>query len=53
MEGFFMSITQDPDMPGYEAFEKEARGFKVSVTKICESCVFDGVPLNCDPSTTG
>lgn len=30
MEGFFMSIAQDPDMPGYEAFEKEAWGFKVS-----------------------
>ncbi|KAI0718554.1 hypothetical protein C8T65DRAFT_762698 [Cerioporus squamosus] len=28
MEGFFMSIAQDPDMPGYEAFEKEAWGFK-------------------------
>ncbi|RPD53733.1 hypothetical protein L226DRAFT_469903 [Lentinus tigrinus ALCF2SS1-7] len=28
MEGFFMSIAQDPEMPGYEAFEKEAWGFK-------------------------
>ena len=24
-----MSIAQDPDMPGYEVFEKEAWGFKV------------------------
>ena len=48
-----MSIAQDPDMPGYEAFEKEAWGFKVSVTTIRESYVFDGVPLNCGPSTTG
>lgn len=30
MEGFFMSIAQDPEMPGYEVFEKEAWGFKVS-----------------------
>ncbi|KAI0634090.1 hypothetical protein C8Q77DRAFT_1055652 [Trametes polyzona] len=28
MEGFFMCIAQDPDMPGYEAFEKEAWAFK-------------------------
>ncbi|KAI0364212.1 hypothetical protein BV20DRAFT_974711 [Pilatotrama ljubarskyi] len=28
MEGFFMCIAQDPDMPGYEVFEKEAWGFK-------------------------
>ncbi|GBE83589.1 hypothetical protein SCP_0506440 [Sparassis crispa] len=28
MEGFFNSIAQDPDMPGYEEFEKEAWGFK-------------------------
>ncbi|KAI0643861.1 hypothetical protein C8Q79DRAFT_914959 [Trametes meyenii] len=28
MEGFFMCIAQDPDMPGYELFEKEAWGFK-------------------------
>ena len=30
MEGFFMSIAQDPDMPGYDVFEKEAWGFKVN-----------------------
>ncbi len=29
MEGFFMCIAQDPDMPGYEVFEKEAWAFKV------------------------
>ena len=29
MEGFFMAIAQDPDMPGYDVFEKEAWGFKV------------------------
>ncbi|KAI0672428.1 hypothetical protein C8Q78DRAFT_1126375 [Trametes maxima] len=28
MEGFFMCIAQDPDLPGYEVFEKEAWGFK-------------------------
>ncbi|EJF61846.1 hypothetical protein DICSQDRAFT_59695 [Dichomitus squalens LYAD-421 SS1] len=28
MEGFFMGIARDQDMPGYEAFEKEAWGFK-------------------------
>ncbi|OBZ66940.1 hypothetical protein A0H81_13269 [Grifola frondosa] len=28
MEAFFMSIAQDPDMPGYEDFEKDAWGFK-------------------------
>ncbi|KAL1939416.1 hypothetical protein VTO73DRAFT_9972 [Trametes versicolor] len=28
MEGFFMCIAQDPDMPGYEVFEKEAWAFK-------------------------
>ncbi|KAI0753286.1 hypothetical protein C8Q80DRAFT_1097732 [Daedaleopsis nitida] len=28
MEGFFMAIAQDPDMPGYDVFEKEAWGFK-------------------------
>ncbi|KAJ3482419.1 hypothetical protein NLI96_g6990 [Meripilus lineatus] len=28
MEGFFMGIAQDPDMPGYESFEKQAWGFK-------------------------
>ncbi|KAI1792392.1 hypothetical protein LXA43DRAFT_887601 [Ganoderma leucocontextum] len=28
MEGFFMSIARDPDMPGYEPFEKEAWSFK-------------------------
>ncbi|TFK87298.1 hypothetical protein K466DRAFT_491135 [Polyporus arcularius HHB13444] len=28
MEGFFMSIAQDPEMPGYDVFEKEAWGFK-------------------------
>ncbi len=32
MEGFFMSIARDPDMPGYEPFEKEAWGFKVRMT---------------------
>ncbi|KAH8101751.1 hypothetical protein BXZ70DRAFT_931783 [Cristinia sonorae] len=28
MEAFFMSIAQDPEMPGYEEFEKQAWGFK-------------------------
>ncbi|KAH9942044.1 hypothetical protein B0H21DRAFT_751367 [Amylocystis lapponica] len=28
MEAFFMAIAQDPDMPGYSEFEKEAWGFK-------------------------
>ncbi|KAH9929010.1 uncharacterized protein BXZ73DRAFT_48308 [Epithele typhae] len=28
MEGFFMAIAQDSDMPGYEPFEKEAWSFK-------------------------
>ncbi|KAI0767247.1 hypothetical protein C8Q74DRAFT_1370068 [Fomes fomentarius] len=28
MEGFFMAIAQDTDMPGYGVFEKEAWGFK-------------------------
>ncbi|KAI0325723.1 hypothetical protein GY45DRAFT_1260342 [Cubamyces sp. BRFM 1775] len=28
MEGFFMAIAQDPDMPGYDVFEKEAWAFK-------------------------
>ncbi|KAI0795527.1 hypothetical protein C8Q75DRAFT_712191 [Abortiporus biennis] len=28
MEGFFMGVSRDPDMPGYEEFEKEAWGFK-------------------------
>ncbi|CCL99349.1 uncharacterized protein FIBRA_01367 [Fibroporia radiculosa] len=28
MEAFFMSIAQDPELPGYEVFEKEAWGFK-------------------------
>ncbi|KAI9056297.1 hypothetical protein FKP32DRAFT_1599023 [Trametes sanguinea] len=28
MEGFFMSIAQDPDMPGYDVFEREAWAFK-------------------------
>lgn len=26
-----MGIAQDPDMPGYESFEKQAWGFKVCV----------------------
>ncbi|OCH92755.1 hypothetical protein OBBRIDRAFT_811484 [Obba rivulosa] len=28
MEGYFMGIAQDPDMPGYGEFEKEAWAFK-------------------------
>ncbi|KAI8989619.1 hypothetical protein BD414DRAFT_484704 [Trametes punicea] len=28
MESFFMSIAQDPDMPGYDIFEREAWAFK-------------------------
>ncbi len=30
MEAFFMGIAQDPELPGYEEFEKQAWGFKVS-----------------------
>ena len=30
MEAFFMGIAQDPELPGYEDFEKQAWGFKVS-----------------------
>lgn len=29
MESFFMGIAQDPELPGYEDFEKQAWGFKV------------------------
>ncbi|KAF7792207.1 hypothetical protein EIP86_003240 [Pleurotus ostreatoroseus] len=28
MEAFFMGIAQDPELPGYEDFEKQAWGFK-------------------------
>ncbi|KAK7683758.1 hypothetical protein QCA50_013134 [Cerrena zonata] len=28
MESFFMGVSKDPDMPGYEEFEKEAWAFK-------------------------
>ncbi|KAI0080424.1 hypothetical protein K474DRAFT_1657845 [Panus rudis PR-1116 ss-1] len=28
MESFFMNVAEDPDMPGYESFEKEAWAFK-------------------------
>ncbi|THG99272.1 hypothetical protein EW026_g3059 [Hermanssonia centrifuga] len=28
MEAFFMGIAQDPELPGYEEFEKQAWGFK-------------------------
>ena len=30
MESFFMNVSKDPDMPGYENFEKEAWSFKAS-----------------------
>lgn len=29
MESFYMNVAKDPDMPGYEEFEKEAWAFKV------------------------
>ena len=29
MESFFMGIARDPELPGYEEFEKQAWGFKV------------------------
>jgi hypothetical protein len=31
MESFFMGIAHDPELPGYEDFEKQAWGFKVCV----------------------
>ena len=35
MEAFFTSIAQDPELPGYEGFEKQAWGFKVAVFLRC------------------
>ena len=32
MESFFMGIARDPELPGYEEFEKQAWGFKVRYT---------------------
>ncbi|CAL1709617.1 unnamed protein product [Somion occarium] len=47
MESFFMSVAEDPDMPGYAEFEKEAWAFKhdrLSVEKRVSSAVSSDGP---------
>ena len=41
MESFFTNIAQDPELPGYEDFERQAWGFKVYICICAISDTFD------------
>ena len=41
-----MGIAQDPELPGYEDFEKQAWGFKVK--RVCTTHIALGIRPICD-----